>query len=168
MSDITTCTTWPQLWQPELAARPDTALLIVGNPGAQELLTPEGQWTRPCDSGYRDRYRSDLADGMAMLKGASGRVAVTTAGYWRPTPDRALPGVDYRAFDDQTDCLNELIRSVAADAGVPVLDMGAWICPSRDGCRLTDAGVTLRPDGIHYDGPGGPIAMRWLLSQLPD
>ncbi len=168
VSDVPVCTTWPQMWQPELATHPDTSLLIIGNPGAQELLSPDGQWVRPCDAGYSDRYRVDLRDAMAMLKASSGRVAVTTAGYWRPPPSRALPGVDYKSFDPHTDCLNKVIREVAAEAGVPVLDMGAWICPSPDSCRLTEGSVMLRPDGIHYDGPGGPIAMQWLLSQLPD
>src|SRR5262249_15967177 len=41
VSDVSTCTTWPQLWQPELDAHPDTALLVIGNPGAQELQTPD-------------------------------------------------------------------------------------------------------------------------------
>lgn len=168
VSDIPVCTTWPQLWLPELASKPDTSLLIIGNPGAQELLTPDGQWTRPCDPGYSDRYREDLREGMTMLKASSGRVAVTTAGYWRPPPARAIPGVDYKSFDVHTDCLNRLIREVAGELEVPVLDMASWICPTPDTCRITDGAVTLRPDGIHYDGPGGPIAMQWLLSQLPD
>lgn len=168
VSDIPACTTWPQLWQPELAQHPDTALLVIGNPGAQELLTPEGQWTRPCDAGYSQRMRADLTDGMSMLKQNAGRVAVTTAGYWRPPPARQLPGVDYRSFDVHTDCLNGLIREVAGQVGVHVIDMGSWICPTRDTCRETEGAVTLRPDGIHYDGPGGPIVMRFLLSQLRD
>ena len=40
------------------------------------------------------------------------------------------------------------------------------VCPDGK-CRVKQDGVVLRPDGLHYQGPGGVIVARWLMSQVP-
>lgn len=68
-------------------------------------------------------------------------------------------------FDGTIDCLNEEIRAVGVGLGADVLELGAWVCPTTD-CRLEEGGVELRPDGLHFEGPGAEVALRWIFGQV--
>jgi hypothetical protein len=72
------------------------------------------------------------------------------------------PSVD---DDRAVDCDNRLRREVAAETGTRLVDLFAYICPGGH-CRVTQNGVTLRPDHLHYDGPGGKIVANWLIDQV--
>ena len=45
-----------------------------------------------------------------------------------------------------------------------VIDLAAFVCP--DGvCREEQQGVTLRPDGLHFEGVSGLWAGDWILQE---
>jgi hypothetical protein len=49
-----------------------------------------------------------------------------------------------------------------------VLPLGEWVCRDARHCRIDEGDVELRPDGIHFEGPGADIAARWALPELTD
>jgi hypothetical protein len=43
-----------------------------------------------------------------------------------------------------------------------------FVCPHGPLCREQIDGQILRPDGVHFDGPGGQIVARWLLGAMAE
>jgi hypothetical protein len=39
------------------------------------------------------------------------------------------------------------------------------VCP-QGRCRDEIDGATLRPDGLHFEGPGADVVVRWVAPQL--
>jgi lysophospholipase L1-like esterase len=102
-------------------------------------------------------YSGALRRVIGTLGATGARVVITTAAYSRfyglPYNDRAM------------DCDNQIRRAVAAETGAQLVDLFWYICPEGR-CRERQDGVVLRPDGLHYSGPGGEIVARWLLEQV--
>lgn len=46
-----------------------------------------------------------------------------------------------------------------------LIDLASFVCP-EDPCPREVDGVTLRPDGIHYDATGGPVVAGWLTPRI--
>ena len=113
--------------------------------------------TRPCTEPFDSFYRRSLKGEIVRLGARGAHVVVTTQAYTRPgyatNSDRAL------------DCENRLIRTVAAENGAQLVDLFEYICPNGR-CREKQSGVTLRPDGIHYESAGATIVATWLLDQV--
>ena len=74
------------------------------------------------------------------------------------------------------------MAAVAARPAARLLRLDQWTCPP-DGievadvpttdpteplgeCRLDADGVDLRPDGIHFEGPGADLAVDWTVEHL--
>ena len=60
-----------------------------------------------------------------------------------------------------------LIQS-AQEKGVEVIALNDYVCGKSSPCQdLSSSGQRFRPvDGIHFSGPGGLEAMRWLQGQI--
>ena len=145
-------------WNAGLAAfRPDVVLWVV-SPGTDEAFY-EGSWTRLCEPRYDDAYRSDLTHAVEQLHATGARVVLTTAAYVRY-------GYPASWNDRLVDCDNAIRREVAGATGAQLVDLASFTCPGGK-CRETIDGVTLRPDGLHYEGPSARIVARWLLDQVP-
>lgn len=114
-----------------------------------------------CSDGYRQWYRQALIDEIGQLSATGATVAMTTAVYNR------FGDASVSAWDDSVDCANEELRAAAEATGAKVVELGAWTCPTHDTCRTTTGdGVELRPDGVHFSGPGGSVALAWILEQV--
>jgi peptidoglycan/LPS O-acetylase OafA/YrhL len=158
------CRDWPRRWNWYLGrVQPDVALVFsVAPAGAARWL--EGEWRRDCDPVFDRWYQSEYEHGLEVLGRTGARVAVTTIAYLDSDSD----------FDGrfpQADCRNETIRRAAAATGAQLVDLYDWACPNGRTCRTTvrtrsGREVELRPDGLHYSGPGGIVATRWILDQL--
>jgi len=63
----------------------------------------------------------------------------------------------------------DLLRQVTAahPANTALIDLAGVVCP-QDPCPREVGGVTLRPDGIHYDAQGGPVVAGWLTPHIED
>jgi peptidoglycan/LPS O-acetylase OafA/YrhL len=136
--------------------RPQVVFWIVSNPlglGGTYL----GRDVEPCSPVWDVLYRRSLTREVRTLGAAGATVAITTAAYSRY--------LGLHTNDRSTDCDNQIRREVAADTGAALVDLFAYICP-HGRCRTQQDGVTLRPDGLHYEGPGGEIVARWLLDQV--
>ncbi len=160
--DTDRCTQWHSLFEAYvIGSQPDLVIYNFG--GSQRgALEIDGRWEAPCtpahDRWYTEAVRSDLE----TLRATGAPVAVATMAYNR----FGVPPRNTNLEDRAVDCYNRRLAAVAADmAGVELLEMGAWVCPSRE-CTVSNDGVTLREDGLHYDGAGGSVAARWAIEEL--
>ncbi len=158
LADPEGCADWPARWAADVASfQPDVSLLVLAWPGYGDREV-DGTWQHPCQPGFDQYYRSEVAEAIRVLGSAGGRVVVATAPYFASdaAPADAVKRVD---------CLNTVYRQAAAADGALVLDLNAYACP--DGrCLDTVDGVVLRPDGLHFSGPGAELAARWTVGQL--
>jgi peptidoglycan/LPS O-acetylase OafA/YrhL len=150
---VTPC---PPVWEAAAVARfrPDIVFWVL-SPGRGG--TYQGQTVLPCSEQYAALYRESLPKQIAALGAHGAKVVITTAAYTRAYLNMGA--------DAAADCDNRLRRSLAAANGAQLVDLFEYICPHGK-CRTKQDGKTLRPDGLHYDGPGGEIVARWLLDQV--
>jgi hypothetical protein len=143
--------------------RPEVALLVLGAWDAADRRV-EGRWANPCTPGFAGRYEQRVTEAVRVLGATGAKVAIALVPYLRS----AVITADRSEGDRRVDCMNAVFRRVAAsNPEVALVDLAGFVCPRRDSCRERIGGATLRPDGIHYDGPGGSALARWLVPQLP-
>ena len=158
------CRDWPNRWADHLTeVQPDAVLLFMVAPGGVERKV-SGRWQTDCDPGYDRWYQKELETAFAVLAKKGARVSVATVAYYDSTID---PDASYR----HTACKNQTIRAAAEASGAQVLDLAGWTCEDPGDCKrhvtLPDGSEQeLRPDGMHYSGPGAPVPSEWLLRQL--
>jgi peptidoglycan/LPS O-acetylase OafA/YrhL len=136
--------------------RPDIVFWIVSD-AANHGLTYQGRPVSECNEPFNSIYRTSLRNEISKLGAGGATVVVATEAYPR------YVGVE--DLDRPTDCDNQLRREVAKESGAQLADLAAFVCPQHK-CRVKQNGVTLRPDGQHFTGPGGQIVAQWLLDQV--
>lgn len=148
---------------PTLAAdfKPDVTFMIFGASLLDENEIAPGVWSRPCEAGFDDWYRSTLVKMSDALSSQGGRVVLVSQAYYRGEASAQAP-----TNDRQIDCENAVAGSVAQNSGGQILlaDLGAWACPTTACLRDRD-GIELRPDGTHFKGNAAALANHWLLAQ---
>jgi peptidoglycan/LPS O-acetylase OafA/YrhL len=160
LTELPACQQWPDQWSAEIDSfHPDAAVLVIGWPG-QTGRQLDGEWRQPCDADFDQHYESDVHDALTLLHSKVPTVSITTAPYYRATPDKAPPGTD-----DKTDCLNAIYRRQAAATGVNLIDLADYICPAGQ-CRTTDDGTVIRDDGLHFNGAAGALVGAWVLDRV--
>ena len=120
----------------------------------------DGRWRDPCSDVYLERYRERAAAAIEQL-GSTGKPVTIVV------PEETAPPIVQRTFGiadapRRRACTADVLREVAASAGVGVVDL-AKEC-AADGCG--GAGRDLRRDGVHYEGPGARVLARWLVPLL--
>ncbi|MBX3198630.1 MAG: acyltransferase [Labilithrix sp.] len=137
-------------WATDVAElRPDVTLIVLG--GA--YLGP-----RTCQRDWREAYRERLTSLLHAMGDSAGRVILTLVPY---------PGQRWRTADmvQRVDCFNEELSQIAEIEHLPTLDLKTHVCPTPD-CNLLDNGAAIRPDGLHFDGPGAAESARWTLAEV--
>jgi peptidoglycan/LPS O-acetylase OafA/YrhL len=156
------CPSWPERWRADVeAARPTVSLLLVGAWDAADHERPDGGWVHPCVPDFDREYEARVRHAIRVLGAGGTPVVVATAPYLRSpvvTDDRA-------EGDRRIDCMNGVFRRAAAGEHAPVVDLAAFVCPTTASCRTTLDDAVLRPDGVHYDGPGGAAVAKWLVPE---
>jgi len=144
------------------AFHPAVALWIAND--APQPWLYRGHSVQPCAEPYESLYARSLRDEIASLRSSGAKVVITTQAFVRYV--QAGGGHGAAALSDRAiDCANRIRRTVAAQVGAQLVDLFAYTCPA-DNCRLKQGGVTLRPDGLHYQGPGADIVAKWLIAQI--
>jgi peptidoglycan/LPS O-acetylase OafA/YrhL len=146
---------------PELLerARPDVVVLLRAS--ARRTIPGSTVVHDRCEPEWLAWYRDEMTRELAELSAQGSAVAVATRPY-----NRFGEVVD-ETNDREVDCINEVLREVVeADANAVILPIDEWVCPTRTSCRVAQDGVVLRPDGLHFRGPGGDLAASWIFEQL--
>lgn len=140
---------------------------LVGRSAPDVVILARFSYRQPepgvstCDPANLESLEKSLRNDIATLGSNGTTVAVTSMLYGRFGATRSTEA------DDVTDCVNARIRDVTNELPSAVeLRLNEWVCPSRDDCRVTQDGVTLRPDGLHFQGQGAVIATDWMIRQL--
>ena len=161
-TDPSGCGGYLDRWRVYLAVtKPDVVLLTVVATGGESRMV-DGRWVTDCEPDHDAWLQRQAVEAFQVLGSTGGTVAVTTIPY-------GLSPVVTHFHQTETDCRNRVLR--AAAAAVPatrVIDLASWVCPTVDECRKTVDGVVLRPDLVHFAGPGAVVAGRWVLGQLND
>jgi len=136
---------------------PDVTLVVIG--GAYfSTLQVGGKWRRVCESGWHDAYVKRLSTLLGQIAPFSRRRIVMFAAY--PVGKWQTP-----TLNDNVDCFNRTLRDAADAAHAETLDLNPYLCPERT-CLMTSHDAPVRPDGLHFDGPGAEDTARWVLAQL--
>jgi peptidoglycan/LPS O-acetylase OafA/YrhL len=152
------CAIRQRLWRDRLHSAQFKAIVVhFGWDAADQQVT--GTWMRPCDPAYERAYRGRLADAITLIKAEAPGVPVAMmnerVGSWAATPE-------------QLTCYNQILRSVAGQQQVRVLDLNAMLCPPQ-GCTLTDpAGRELFADGVHFTDAGRAFVAPMIEADLFD
>lgn len=140
---------------------------LVGRSAPDVVILARFSYRQPepgvstCDPANLESLEKSLRNDIATLGSNGTTVAVTSMLYGRFGATRSTEA------DDVTDCVNARIRDVTNELPSAVeLRLNEWVCPSRKDCRVTQDGVTLRPDGLHFQGQGAVIATDWMIRQL--
>ncbi len=161
LTDPPGCSTWAERWSGEVARfKPNVSLLTLAWPGYGDRMI-DGTWRHPCDPVFDRWYAGEAQAAVRALSSPGNHVVVALTAY------SSLP----LASDahQRVDCLNDAYRAGAVAApGTTIVDVNAFVCPAGT-CITQQDGTTLRPDGVHFQGPGALLAARWLLPSLtPD
>ncbi|HEV2310110.1 MAG TPA: SGNH hydrolase domain-containing protein, partial [Acidimicrobiia bacterium] len=142
-------------WADDVAQdHPDVVFVSLAGQIAGDWLV-NGAWVHLCDAGYDVWFEHAVAAALQALTASGARVAVGL-----PAPSFDLD------FGRLTDCLRaDEIRAALSMRNVYLVDFKPLVCPA-DQCVESIDGITMRPDGMHYEGPSAELVVRWLGPRL--
>lgn len=155
------CRPWQDYWAERVRSRqPDVAVVQVGPwEVMSRRLDADGPFVGPGDDSWDERVLSEMLLAVDRLSGNGAFPMWVTA----PSPNRNLDAATHFAGPENVDParfvhLNSLIRQLPAlrPGKVAVVDLADWLASRDDDAEL-------RPDGIHFSGPGGATAARDYL-----
>lgn len=136
-------------------SKPDVVLLLRANVN-RDPVEPTN-----CDPDYR-KWLDGVVRSEVEELGATGAVVVVASRMYVRMGNKAST-----ESDDVTDCVNSVIRGVTDSAPNAVyLPLNEWVCPTRETCQRVLDDVTLRPDGLHFQGRGSTVAATWIFQKL--
>ena len=154
------CADWRTRWTSQATKmRADGVMILFGVSTNQRLIADE--YRMSCDPLYDAWLQNSFTDMLRTLQ--------TFGPVWLVLPpyDRTMGVITDR--DAHTDCTVQDFRAAVAAAApnAAVVDLHNFVCPNGpEDCIDEVNGVKLRPDGLHYAGPGADIIAQWLLTQV--
>jgi len=140
--------------------KPDVSVILIGGVTKSDVQV-NGEWAAPCSPKWDEAVRASLKPGIESLAQNSKHVVLLTVPHYVSwgTPE----GKEW------VDCANVTMRKVAEEnPTVTLLDFDAYVCPGGDCQQYDAAGEKVRPDGLHFKGPGGLASAQWVLDNLPN
>jgi len=137
----------------------------------------DGDWIAPCSEAYDAAYGRDLTGFVEALLETAERVHVLSVPppAIEDLPSRfsklwgGMPRAELDArFRERVACQNRVRRDVAAATPARLLDLEAALCGADGVCQRLHGDVLLRPDGMHFEGPGARWAANWLLDRVAE
>lgn len=147
-----------QDWAADVAElKPDATLVVLGG-GFFAPASVKEKWYLPCERAWLSVYLPQLTRRIRELRPLGGqvflaRVADPTGGWQRPK------------LNTEIDCFNQVIDEAARLTGATVVDLQSRLCPEHK-CALQSQGAPIRPDGMHFAGPGARDTVSWLLKSV--
>ena len=140
------------------AFRPDVVVVVLAGQILGEWKV-NGSWSGLCSAAYDDWYERQVRDGIDTLTALGARVLLAA-----PAPS-TLPWAP-ASFNEGVRCLGAIERRIArTDSRVRFVDLSTLVCPNGQ-CRNAIHHAELRPDGLHFEGPGADVVTRWLMPTL--
>jgi hypothetical protein len=149
-------------WTKELAAFHPDRVVVLNWYGGDSSYLYGGYWMQPCQATYDRFYDSRLTAAVHQFQAAGAKVVLVNSPYGNYFAGRSAKA------RSAVGCANRVVASVARDAGAHLVDLMGFVCPHGPVCREQIDGQILRPDGVHFDGPGGQIVARWLLGAMAE
>lgn len=137
-------------WPSDVAQlRPDVTVIVMGGAFFSAHM---------CETEFRAAYTNRLDELRLAMGERAGRVVVALVPYplgsWR-----------YDDIPTRVDCLNEVLRGFARKNALATIDLMSLVCPTKE-CRTSEDGAPIRPDGLHFDGPGAYGTARHVWNEL--
>jgi peptidoglycan/LPS O-acetylase OafA/YrhL len=143
---------------------PSVAVVMFGE-FPNESVRYRGRWLMACQPEYMRLLRQKLDALIDDLRvGHTPVVLLTAPGStlsW--VVDRVKPGMAERVA-----CSNQQLVDIATQRkGVSVVDLASFVCPpTQTKCLEKVDGADLRPDGLHFTGPGAAYVAQWLVPRI--
>lgn len=137
-------------WPSDVAQlRPDVTVIVMGGAFFSAHM---------CEREFRAAYMNRLDELRLAMGPRAGRLVVAVVPYpigsWR-----------YDDIPTRVECLDEVLRGFASKNALATLDLMSLVCPTKE-CRTTEDGAPIRPDGLHFDGPGAYGTARYVWNEL--
>jgi hypothetical protein len=139
---------------------PDAVLIAFGG-GAYGDAKINGDWVSPCTPAFDDYWLAQTESAIDLLASRGAIVWVILP------PDPALTLMPHGMVEG-TRCVNKVYAAAvkARPEVARAVPLDTWVCPEPGECRVTQDGVTLRPDGLHFQGGGRTLATEWLVDRM--
>lgn len=153
------CLAWESRWpQWNAALPPDVVVLVLGGNVTLDRRI-DGEWRSPCDADFRGWYQGEVAARVDWVLANTAAVPVLTLSPWAEDSVIGVLPRDHRA---RTDCVNEVLRAVAAERpAVRLVDLQAFVCPAGE----AEPCLPYRRDGLHFEGDGAGTVASWLVDR---
>jgi hypothetical protein len=153
-------------WSSDVRAfAPDLVVVYVGGLITTEYDIGDGEWRRPCDDEFQRWYVEQGSAAVGELHTRGERVAMLNVTSPLDFVDVGV-GIEVPSeYREYAACQNEMLSAIAARADAMLIDVDAWTCPDGE-CIEERDGITLRPDGTHYQSDGANVLARWVVPQL--
>jgi peptidoglycan/LPS O-acetylase OafA/YrhL len=147
-------------WEDDARAlKPDVALVVLGG-GYFARAQVDGRWQSACESGWTRVYRQELHAKLVALAHHASRVVIARVPY------PAGGSWDPERWHRQVDCFNTILQTESAEvANLQTLDLKDHLCPLGV-CKLKSHDALIRPDGMHFQGPGAEESADWVLDSV--
>ncbi len=137
--------------------QPNVVLVFFGGANSGEVVI-DGTATTACDPAFQAEQERLHRDAIDDLSSSGATVALVTLARTDDTAFFPPP------WNENIGCYNDVLRTVAASTGAEVVDLDQWLCP--DGaCKAKVDGAPVRPDGLHFNGPGGRAVAQHLVDE---
>jgi len=146
--------------------RPDVSVLMVGGPMVNEYDLGNGKLVDACSPSFASWYEGGARRSIDTLS-MTGATVVVVSVVHPPKRIDVGAGIEVPAsYDQAVDCTNRYLKNVVASRPrARYLDLDAYICPNGD-CRETLDGVTLRPDGRHFQNAAATLVAKWMMPRI--
>ncbi len=133
---------------------PDVTLIFFGG-AFLHGVDADGRWRQACYPKWNERFEQTVVKRVSGLSRA-----------WLVTVPYPLGPFDSAPWRERVDCINASLRNVVKQVPtVSLLDFGERLCPHGT-CEREYNGITIRPDGVHYDIDGAHALSGWILEQI--
>ncbi len=134
--------------------RPKVVMVVFGA-ASDNKIDVGGGFEDACAPGYRKEQVRLHKAAIDDLRSSGATVVLVTVARSNST----FHGPEW---NQHIDCYNDVLRSIAGNTpGVKLVDLDHWLCPDGQ-CRQDLDGATPRPDGLHFNGPGGRAVSAYL------
>jgi peptidoglycan/LPS O-acetylase OafA/YrhL len=159
---------WEGAWQRVVGAtRPRKAMALIGVWDLFDIqLRGSDHYVGPGNPEWNAAYRAQL-EHLVTILGHNGAQPVLTTIPCVATVNVGAAQVFRRgAFDiNRVKTANVIIRQVAAERHVQLVDLFSKLCPGDRYATYVD-GIVTRSDGTHLSSDGADFVARWLVPQL--